>query len=168
MYRKPMNIYLYLPFDSDHHPSVFRSLIRGELHRINRRCQTEAAQRNHREFFRERLRERGYPHSFFDNICKSFDSDTGTNFVTGEKPEVFFLKLRYDRSINRGWLRRHLVRHQHVLSRTLSRPAAIRTAWGSNPNFFRRNYNATWRARPPAREGGRTGFLKKQAASLFS
>jgi hypothetical protein len=64
MFRKPMNLYMYTPMASSHPPAVFKSIIRGEFTRIERRCRDVRSRRHHEQIFIQSLRERGYPINF--------------------------------------------------------------------------------------------------------
>ena len=60
LYRKPMNLYQYLPRASCHRPSVFASLIKGEAIRIMRRCSSCRVAQKHLSIFKSHLIKRGY------------------------------------------------------------------------------------------------------------
>lgn len=63
-YQKPLNKYLYIPFESFHPASNKRAFIKGELIRYARNSSTFDAFCDTREKFWKRLRVRGYPIGF--------------------------------------------------------------------------------------------------------
>ena len=69
-FQKPLNKYLYIPFDSNHPVSVKRAFIKGELIRYVRNCSFKEDYDNLKSKFRVRLEVRGYPHWFFDQSGK--------------------------------------------------------------------------------------------------
>ena len=62
--QKPLNKYLYIPFESFHPASSKRAFIKGELMRYARNSSTQQAFVDTRELFWKRLRLRGYPFKF--------------------------------------------------------------------------------------------------------
>lgn len=63
-FQKPLNKYLYIPYESFHPTSNKRAFIIGELMRYARNSSSFAAFSNTRELFWKRLRLRGYPYHF--------------------------------------------------------------------------------------------------------
>ena len=68
LYQKPMNKYLFLPFQSAHPLSVFKAWITCYIQRIRVLCSIDEMFETHKEKFRNRLRRRGYPIKFLDQI----------------------------------------------------------------------------------------------------
>jgi hypothetical protein len=61
VYQKPLNAYLYIPWNSCHSLSSKRAWVKGELIRYVRICSCERDFAEIRLLFFKRLRERGYP-----------------------------------------------------------------------------------------------------------
>jgi hypothetical protein len=68
VYQKPLNAYLYLPFNSFHPRAQMTAFITGELRRYVRNSSDINAYIEIRQLFFQRLRYRGYPWSI---ICKA-------------------------------------------------------------------------------------------------
>ena len=60
-YQKPLNAYLYLPYNSEHPRHIWFAVIRGELIRYAKRCSLFADFQTMKSLFALRLRRRGYP-----------------------------------------------------------------------------------------------------------
>ena len=73
LYRKPQNAYLYLLPGSFHPPHIFPNFIKSELTRIRTACSLDEDCTSSREFFRERLLERGYTSCFLNPIFNSHE-----------------------------------------------------------------------------------------------
>ena len=63
-FQKPLNKYLYIPFESFHPASNKRAFIKGELMRYARNSSNFTTFADTRELFWKRLRLRGYPYHF--------------------------------------------------------------------------------------------------------
>ena len=63
-FQKPVNKYLYIPFESFHPASNKRAFIKGELMRYARNSSNFTTFADTRELFWKRLRLRGYPYHF--------------------------------------------------------------------------------------------------------
>jgi hypothetical protein len=70
LYQKPMNKYLFLPYQSHHPIPVFKSWIICYLKRIRILCSEDAIYEYNKNNFKERLLRRGYPRKFLDKIFK--------------------------------------------------------------------------------------------------
>ena len=68
LYQKPMNKYLFLPFQSGHPTSVFRSWITCYLQRIRILCSKDEEFEYNKQKFYMRLRRRGYRAKFLRRI----------------------------------------------------------------------------------------------------
>ena len=68
LYQKPMNKYLFLPFQSAHPLSVFKAWITCYIQRIRVLCSIDKMFETHKEKFHSRLRRRGYPVKFLDQL----------------------------------------------------------------------------------------------------
>ena len=142
LFRKPRNLYLYLPFGSNHPPSVFRSLITGEAKRIQRRCKDAKRVQHHLAFFRERLVERGYSRSFISRVLD-------VKHVKRPSIRPSFFKVRFQKQLDVPFIRSCL--RKSGLN--------IKVCFKVHPNLFRRRYASSW-----LRVGGFRGqdFLTRQ------
>lgn len=75
VYYKPMNRFLYLPYQSCHPVSVKKSFISGEILRYKRLNTTVFNYNIQKEIFRTYLLQRGYPKRFLDPIFKTEPMD---------------------------------------------------------------------------------------------
>ena len=69
-YRKPLNGYLYIPKNSRHPETSFKSLIQGEVTRLIRTNRHKEDLQRHLDFFAEKLRRRGYDPSFVQRCMR--------------------------------------------------------------------------------------------------
>lgn len=67
-FQKPMNAYLYIPLYSHHHPAVFKSFVQSEIRRYTLNSTCSMAVECMVLKLGERLRARGYPHAYVQNI----------------------------------------------------------------------------------------------------
>lgn len=65
-YAKPINAYLYIPFNSCVPPSVLKGFIFTELQRHLLRCSSASSYYDNLALFYQRLRARGYPAAFLN------------------------------------------------------------------------------------------------------
>ena len=72
-FQKPINKYLYIPFESFHPTSKNRAFIKGELVRYARNSSTFTSFGEMRALFWKRLRLRGYPAKFLLPIFKEIN-----------------------------------------------------------------------------------------------
>jgi hypothetical protein len=71
VHQKKMNLYLYIPFNSFHTDAMKRSFIQTELMRYIRNSSDLKEYGKLKEIFYQRLRDRGYPHSFLQPLFHS-------------------------------------------------------------------------------------------------
>jgi hypothetical protein len=71
VHQKKMNLYLYLPYHSYHTDAAKRSFIQTELMRYIRNSTHRADYIDLKHIFYQRLRDRGYPHSFLLPVFES-------------------------------------------------------------------------------------------------
>lgn len=96
-FQKPLNKYLYIPFESFHPSSNKKAFIKGELMRYARNSSSFASFAETREKFWKRLRLRGYPFRFLLPLFRTirYRDRTGwlsrkpNNRFTGNKTIVF-------------------------------------------------------------------------------
>ena len=126
LYRKPLNIYQYLPRSSCHPSNVFRSLIFCEASRVLRRCSSLPHAESELKFFTRKLLDKGYPMqeilSAFASAKHAFASGQPIVRVSSVSSSVnhpvrkAFLKLKHSSSVNYRFLRSALQRHKCLLS----------------------------------------------------
>ena len=68
LYQKPMNKYLFLPYQSQHPLHVFKSWIICYIKRIRILCSENIDYYYNKDKFKERLLSRAYPRQFLDKI----------------------------------------------------------------------------------------------------
>ena len=84
-YQKPLNKYLYIPFQSFHPASNKRAFIRGELIRYTRNSSTFQAFNETREKFWKRLRLRGYPAGFLLPLFREVRYSNRTRWLSRKR-----------------------------------------------------------------------------------
>lgn len=81
-YQKPLNKYLYIPFESFHPASNKKAFIRGELMRCTRNSSTIKVFSETREKFWKRLRLRGYPVGFLLPLFREVKYSNRTKWLS--------------------------------------------------------------------------------------
>ena len=84
-YQKPLNKYLYIPFESFHPANNKRAFIRGELMRYTRNSSTFKAFSETREKFWKRLRLRGYPVGFLLPLFREVKYSNRTRWLSRKR-----------------------------------------------------------------------------------
>ena len=101
-FRKKLNIYSYVPGDSDHHPCMMQSTIRGELTRLLRTNSSVDSFEQEVKFFRLKWTRRGHDGKEFDRIAKSYPWLAKKTLVGGPKKiksKPFVCKIQHSRSL---------------------------------------------------------------------
>lgn len=100
-YQKPLNRYLYIPFNSYHPSHAKRSFIRGELLRYVRLSTRRCDFLRIRNLFYNRLRNREYPIWFLKTIFEEVSYDSRSQLIKYKRkkekaanPTVFFKTYR--------------------------------------------------------------------------
>jgi len=146
LFRKPLNIYQYLPRSSCHPESVFGSVIHSEATRILRRCESHPVAQQQLQFFRSKLISRGY--SDFE-ISKQFRTARlrhlkrnreATRCTPGSHVRKAFLKVMYSHSTDLTCIRRCLSQHSHLVPNT-----KVICATTVQKSIFRLLYPFMWR-----------------------
>jgi len=143
LYLKPQNLCLYLPATSNHPLSVAKSLIIGGAIRCNRRNRLRQDELRHLGLFKERLRERGYSLKFIDKVLQRYTDRRAAQQQHGVSSRKVFLKMKFNKDINIGWLKQKLAKHAAVLDSALPGHAAC-VSWSIHRSLFRLNYPFTW------------------------
>ena len=85
IFRKKLNIYSYVPGDSDHHPCMMQSTIRGELTNLFRTNSSIDSFEQEVKFFRLEWTRRGHDGREFDRIAKCYPWRAKKTLVGGPK-----------------------------------------------------------------------------------
>ena len=100
--RKKLNIYSYVPGDSDHHPCMMQRTIRGELTRLLRTNSSVDSFEQEVKFFRLEWTRRGHDGKEFDRIAKNYPWLAKKTLVGGPKKiksKPFVYKIQHSRSL---------------------------------------------------------------------
>jgi hypothetical protein len=103
LYQKEMNLYLYIPPDSFHRPTIFKSFISSELKRYRRCCTHDSDYEDAKRLFYDRLVAREYTQEFLQPLFEinysrssllttasaSNDDQTSNNKRNNKRPAVF-------------------------------------------------------------------------------
>ena len=84
-FQKPMNLYQYLHFNSDHHPSIFKVIIKGvciRYARTNTMPETYSATLHN---FKKRLHKRQYLTSLIDKITAKVKYSNRQKYLQNKK-----------------------------------------------------------------------------------
>ncbi|QBM85393.1 hypothetical protein METSCH_A00100 [Metschnikowia aff. pulcherrima] len=106
LYRKPINTYQYLEWDSDHPRATKKGFVIGEIVRIFRNCSERATALKHVNFFHQKIRARGYPPRLTNTWIKAaIDSIQERELGHRQAPpaensalKIFRLKVKYSPS----------------------------------------------------------------------
>lgn len=108
LYRKPINTYQYIEWDSAHPFATKKGFVTGEVLRILRNCSERETALKHIDFFHARIRARGYPPHLTNKWIQSMlrstrpENDSTTDITRYQSPEpdegikTFYLKVEYD------------------------------------------------------------------------
>lgn len=108
LYRKPINTYQYIEWDSAHPLACKKGFVTGEVLRILRNCSERATALKHIDFFHARIRARGYPprltHKWIQSMLTSTSAENvpTTDIVrrraidADPETRTFYLKVEYN------------------------------------------------------------------------
>jgi hypothetical protein len=82
-HQKALNKYLYIPYNSYHHPGVFKSFIHAELLRYVVTNSDECWYNCMVRKFIHRLRQRGYPLAMVESLVRSVSYDARQRYLSG-------------------------------------------------------------------------------------
>jgi len=106
VHQKPMNLYLYIPFNSYHTAASKRSFIQTELMRYIRNSSSRQYYIDLRNTFYSRLRDRGYPTHFLDPIFQSIFYADRKYFLYPSEELLSHPDILYDPPISQCLIRR--------------------------------------------------------------
>ena len=153
LYRKPMNLYQYLPRGSCHRHSVFQCLVRGEARCILKRCPDAEDADKHLSFFHLQLVKRGCrTHEIVHQFHSAKHRHAHPNVVRGPEVRKCFPKVKHDSSVNYAKLHEFIHLHSHMLK---YQPKFV-CATTTQKSIFRMLYPYMWRNQA---RGGRDGSL---------
>jgi hypothetical protein len=148
LFRKPLNIYQYLPRASCHNAHVFNAVVHSEATRILRRCSDTSCAESHLLFFLRKLVRRGYA---VGKILSQFKLAKlkHKSFIVGGPARSSkagirkgFLKIRHSSSVNYRFIKSCLAEHRHLLSNT----DMLLCATTAQKNIFRILFPVMWRS----------------------
>ena len=84
-FQKPMNLYQYLHFHSDHQPSIFKAIIKGECIRYARTNTMPETYKATVHNLKKRLRKRQYPTSLIDKITATVKYNNRQKYLQNKK-----------------------------------------------------------------------------------
>jgi hypothetical protein len=153
LYRKPLNIYQYLPRSSCHSASVFRSVIFSEAIRILRKCSFATDAELQFKFFHGKLLKRGYATaeimiqfklalaSHANRLKRRLIVPSVGSFCPRRHVRKAFFKVRHSGTVNYPLLTRSLSKHMALIPNT----AGISCAKSVQHSLFRIMCPFTWR-----------------------
>ena len=133
-----------MPGDSDHHPCVMQSTIRGEVTRPLRTNSSDDSFEQEVKFFRLKWTRRGHDGKVFARIAKSYPWLAKKTQVGGPKKvtlKPFVYKIQQSGSLRSFPFRRVINKHVKVVQRFLSRECKPIVARTVAPNLFRGMYS---------------------------
>ena len=155
-YRKPQNIYAYLPRSSCHPPSVFESLVTGEttrLHRTNYR--NPASFHEQVEFFVEKLCRRGYNSLQARKLIERTSRRLCMNQKRpSSRTRKFFFKQTFSSTLNVKVIKKSLKKNWHLIQGLFRSPVDVMMCYKIQPNDFRRNFATNWVYKPFSARAG--------------
>lgn len=144
LYRKPRNLYLYVPANSCHPVSSFKSLQVGGFLRCIRRNRLASDVERSLSFFKQQLKARGYCIKEFDDLIARFRlREQACSLYSKTKVKQAFLKMPFTQELNIRWLNAKLRKFKALLQAALP-GFRLGICWTVNANLFRRRYKATW------------------------
>ena len=141
LYSKPMNLFLYVPADSNHPLSSFKSIVTGGYVRCVRRNKAKADFEHNWVKFQQRLKDRGFSLTTVNTILQQYQMRKNSREKT-MKVRKCYLKLPFNRDVKVSWLRSTVQKHQHLLKQIAA--AEVGISWRINQNLLKRNYRLAW------------------------
>ena len=141
LFKKPQNLYLYVPRDSNHDESSFMGIIIGGIQRIHRRCKFTKNAELETKFFIEKLKERGFEMMM---VRKGVSMALKHRERRRDGAKSFYYKCKFSNDVNKKWLRRRLNKHKSLLDHAFGATCKICIAWSVHKNMFRRLYGTNW------------------------
>ena len=140
LYRKPNNLYCYIPWRSNSATATKHAVIDAELHRINRICCSSADIACEQYFLREKLALRGFPTSVFHARLKRFSEPRAAVACSAIDARIIPFKLPYGDKILQldpvGAIRKH----SWMLEQKVQRVRFV-NCFLAAPNLFRLRYS---------------------------
>ena len=143
LFRKPQNLYLYLPRTSCHPEPVFRSVCSGEGTRLARRCQQQHVLSRELAFTCQKLISRGYSYSLIQSAFNRSRARSHPVSQVSAAREVknLYLKQVFSFSVHRPSIRKCLDSAKTILAEHGAKPELVFTV---QPNIFRILYKSNW------------------------
>ena len=141
-YQKPMNRYLFMPFNSEHTMACKISIVHGELRRYIKRSSARDDYIGIAGLLRQRLHLRGFPFWFLAKAFASaprFEQRSDLLAIkqksTDDVPSIVFATTFSRKLLNSG-LSRAIFSHQHMLG-SKWKSVKFLTAWKAGPKLGR-------------------------------
>ena len=146
-YRKPQNLYDYLPATSAHPSTVVRGIVIGECRRLLLTNDNEADYNNEVNFFLTRLSRRGYRRSDVERIAAAFPFARKRYEVPRRirtPVPTFRFKVPFSLNFKPGCFNRACRSATAVLSKAFKKPVQVSKVYTTPKSLFRLLYRATW------------------------
>ena len=140
-YHKEQNLYLYVPAQSNHPSSTFKSLQIGGALRCQKRNRLSSDASASLKFFKRRLKDRGFDMKKFDDTITKFQNRTRKRDSVVRKVH---LKVHYNKDVSAFWIASKLRKFSALLRHCVP-DVQVGTCWTVGRNLFRRRYQATWK-----------------------
>ncbi|OLP89282.1 hypothetical protein AK812_SmicGene29280 [Symbiodinium microadriaticum] len=141
LYHKEQNLYLYVPANSNHPSSTFKSLQIGGALRCQKRNRLRSDALASLKFFKRRLKDRGFDMKKFDDTIAKFQNRTRKRDTTVRKVH---LKVHYNKDVSAFWIASKLRKFSALLRHCVP-DVQVGTCWTVGRNLFRSRYQATWK-----------------------
>ena len=139
LYSKPMNLFLYVPADSNHPLSSFKSIVTGGYVRCVQRNKATADFERSWVQFQQRLKDRGFSLTTVNMILRQYQMRKNSRGEKAMKVRKCYLKFPF-RDVKVSWLRR-TVQHQVRTDEAQHGGAPFRSRF-TRPNWARNVVNS--------------------------
>jgi hypothetical protein len=147
-YRKPLNVYLYIPWNSCHPRTCFDALVKGETIRLWRTCLSKHAFASQANFFVEKLVSRGYPRKECKKIVQRMANHLESSRLQRRRnvhSHRHFLVLTYSSTLRLRTLKCVISKHLPILRHAFrSQDVKLGLAFKVQRNLFARHFVANW------------------------
>ena len=143
-FRKPRNLYMYLPYGSTHRQTHFQGIVRSETARYFATNDCESSFQKHVDIFLEKFAERG--HSFVDarklaqdiaNKCRTRQSTTNT-VNDADNTRKVYMSFTCSGSVDAKWVQQQITDLQHLIN------PKVMICYSIQKSMFRKLYSLNW------------------------
>lgn len=156
VFQKALNKYLYIPPTSNHPPSVFKGMIRGEFTRYARLCSDSIQFTDIWTKFKYRLGARGYSTNFINQCVQGMDYRRINWIQSLERPppqatdtNVVFFKIMYHPTLKQAQIGSIINRHLHLANPDLKLKPIV--CWKADANLGRLLTSSDFSTKPTAK-----------------